>query len=543
MSEYGVSEHTKEIAKGSLWGFAGKITFNIISFFYVIVVASAVTQDDLGLFYLTLSIVTILMLFNSLGMNAAIVRYIPFFEGTGNRKKIKTLLERSYIISSITSIALMFCLWLASDFIGQLYQNPLLPETIRMLSLVLVMDSLFKLNTAYLRARSDIRGMQLNVNLWNFLKLAITFALFHFYGASVVTIIAAYIISYVIATAYSFVNVALNSKTLPKKSESLEWKQIFYEILPFGVMLGLMTSLGSIVISIDSVLIGYLSSPSEATVLVAIYSVATALAMLAFIFPNSIAIIFLPVMSKLYGKKNLPEMRAVTETAERWLLFITVPIASILIAFAPEMLGTFYGPQYAAGALVMSIIVVAIVIKSIAAVLSLILTSMKVVKLQLKILLSLTGVQIILDIIFISYIGMMGAAITFLARSILMLLLFVYYSKKFSGFEFSSGLYKLMAASAVFMGIVWLIKPIAPLELLPGGEELGLGFYLAKVLYLIYIAVFASISFFALMLVSLLLKCFRTEDIGIMKKVMEKAHVPAWIIEKIEEKISYGVGS
>ncbi|NYZ77134.1 oligosaccharide flippase family protein, partial [Candidatus Micrarchaeota archaeon] len=157
-----ISEHTQEVAKGSIWGLAGNITFNIISFFYVILVARTVAQDDLGLFYLSLSIVTIMGIFSTLGLDVSLSRYIPYFEGRNEKGKIKSLLKSSYKIASVVALILVAILWLASDGVGAFFQNPRLPEVVRMLSVLVLLNAVFRINTEYLRGRADIKTMQIN---------------------------------------------------------------------------------------------------------------------------------------------------------------------------------------------------------------------------------------------------------------------------------------------------------------------------------------------------------------------------------------------
>ena len=543
MEEDKAFEYTKEIAKGTIWSLIGKITFNMISFFYVILVARAVSQDDLGLFYLSLSIVTLLMVFENFGLNSSLIRYVPYFEGRNEIKKIKVLLKSSYLISFISALLLVILLWWASETIGEIYQNPRLPEALRMLSAVFLLNNFFKVNTAYLRSRADIKAMQINTNLQNFLKLILTFALFYVYGASTLTLVAGILLSYLFATLFSFVNVSTRLTDLPKADEAIPTKQLFLEIIPFGLMLSFMNSLGTFLLSADSAILGYFTEYAMATTIVAIYSVAALLAMVTYLFPSSIASIFLPVMSRLYGKNDLEGMRKVTETAQRWSLFITVPIASIFIAFSGEMLETFYGAAYVGGATVMSIYVFAVLIMSIPSVLSLALTSMKIVKLQLKVLLALSFMQIALDILLIPAYGMVGAAISFFARCIVMLIIFCYYAKKIFDFRFSRAFYKLFNAALIVMIIVLLVKPAALVlaGMLPALEGTGLQFYLSKLIYLGYLGILTAASFLIFMFFVTLSRCFRKEDVVLMAKAMKRARIPGSVIALIENVASRGI--
>ncbi len=537
------SEYTKEVAKGSMWSLAGNIAFRLISFFYIILVARVIAQDDLGLFYLAVSIITLVGVFGTLGLNASLARYVPYFEGTDEKRKIKPLLKSSYLISGIVSLVLMAILWFSADAIGGIYQNPNLPEAIRMLVAVVLLSTIFKINTEYLRGRADMKAMQINKNLQNLLKLIITFGLFYFYGASVFTLSAGFVLSYLFAVLFSFVSVSKRTVDLPAEQVNIQAEQMLWEIIPFGIMLSVMLSIGTVLTAIDSILLGLFTAPSEATAVVAIYTVATLLAMLTLLFPNSIGNIFLPVMSRLYGKNKLVDMRYVTETAQRWGFFITVPVAGILISFSAEMLDAFYGPEYTGGALVMSIFVFAILVRLVPSMLSLALTSMKVVTLQLKILLGTGILQVVLDVILIPYYGMAGVGMSFLAVSVCMVFLFNYYAKKLLGYAFSPELYRLFVISALMLILVLLSKPTiaAALEWFPQGEDFGLGAYVSKVIYLGYIMILTTLTFFIFMLVVVLSKCLKKDDVILIRKTLKKIRIPEAIIQKIEGIASQGV--
>jgi O-antigen/teichoic acid export membrane protein len=113
-----VTTYTKEIAKGSFWSLIGNVSTNFISFFYVILIARAVSQDDLGLFYLSLSVVTFMSVFTNLGVSNSLARYVPYFEGKNEPGKIKILLKSGYVIVTILAVLIMILLWMVEGHAG-----------------------------------------------------------------------------------------------------------------------------------------------------------------------------------------------------------------------------------------------------------------------------------------------------------------------------------------------------------------------------------------------------------------------------------------
>ena len=80
-----IPEISREVAKGSFWSLAGSVFFKLSSLLYVVLLARAASQDDIGTFYLALSAMSLIWVFSDLGISGALTRYVPFFEGTAIR--------------------------------------------------------------------------------------------------------------------------------------------------------------------------------------------------------------------------------------------------------------------------------------------------------------------------------------------------------------------------------------------------------------------------------------------------------------------------
>lgn len=543
MGEHKLSDNSKTVAKGSAMSLAGNLLFNLISFLYVVLIARAVSPDDLGLFYLALSVVSIAQAFEGLGMAGSLSRYVPFFEGRGEAGKIKALLKSGYKVVAVSSFAMLALCWLLAEPLGAVFGKEQLPEAIRLLSLFLPMNILFRMNQAFLRGRVDIRAFESIKNLQHLLKLALTLLSFQLLGASVLSLIIGFVLSMLLGMLVSFIFVRLRSNDLPEKEEPIPLKQITNEILPFGFMLTLMTSVGALVFAVDRVLLGYFLASQDSTAMIAVYSIAVSLAMVAMIFSNSIGSIFLPLMSRLFGGRRFPEMLDVTETAQRWSLFMTVPPATVMIAFAPEMLSAFYGESYAGGALVLAIVVLAVLIRSMSSVLSLVLSSMRVVKLQLRVLVLSGLLNVALNILLIPLMGITGPALAFLASSIATAFMLRDYARKLIGFRFSAQFKRLLLVTVATLVLVLLLKPyfLKMAVSLPDPGDDMLAIYAAKLFYLSFLGLLAALSFMLFMGLVLALKCFGSEDLGLMRKAMAKARMPKPLISLATAVAAHGL--
>jgi O-antigen/teichoic acid export membrane protein len=534
--------HSREVAKGSFWGLAGNILIKLISFVYMILIARAASQSDVGLFYLALSIVTIISVFSDIGISSALQRYIPYFEARNEHGKANGLLNWSYAILTVSGIVLTLVLWWEADFIGSIYHSAALPDAIRLISTYLLLNNLFKLHYTYLQAKADIRASQSVQNLQNFLKLVLTALLFVLYGASVTTMTVAFVLSYLLSLIPSslIVHKTLGTSRVPA---ALSHRELLSEVAPIGLLLAVMQSFSIIFASSDQLLLGYLAAPSKAIVMVAIYSLATSLASVLLIFPSSVGNIFLPVVSGLAGKNDMDRMRAVLETAQRWSLFITLPFAITLMSFSADILRVFYGSAYTSGATTMVIYSFGLVLFAVSYMTLLALAALRLVRVEFGVTMAIGVVNILLNILLIPPFGIEGAAVASTAGFAVGLLLLQYYGEKLLGFRFPAEIWRLLAAAVLVFLVLLAADPLVSSlsVLLPASGSGTTQVYLLKSLYLLCLAVLVLLSMLLFMGCALLFKCFRREDVSLMKSVMRRALLPPPLISLAEKMASYGV--
>ncbi|HSB47669.1 MAG TPA: flippase [Candidatus Bilamarchaeum sp.] len=534
-----LSQHSREIAKGSFWGVMGTALFNIISFFYVILVARTVAQDELGLFYLALGIISVFSIFDDLGLGMALIRYVPFFQARGEDAKVKGLLKKSYIFVTLSGLAITALMWVASDLIGSLYSNPGLSEAIRLLSIYLAFSNILKLGTMFLQSIGRILDMQLFNNLSNILRLAFSLLFISLMGPSVTALVLGTVMSFVVPAAICFIYVARVSRSLPEAKEPVD-EEFFRRILPFGLLLNVIQSLSAVMISMDRSLLGYMIAPSLSESVVAVYTVAGTFSGVVFVFPSAMGSIFLPVMSRLFGKNDLESMRAAVHTAQRWCLFLAIPVSIVLIAFSSELLSALYGENYASGAPVLALFSLGYVIKSFCLLLGLTIASMRFVRLEFKILVISGLANLVLNVALISLYGSFGSAVAFLLTAFVLLFLYYYYCRNLFAYTLPYGTFRLIFAGVVSLAFLMLAKGAISQYLADAISLLPLqGF--ERALVLIQFGVLVSLSLAIFLSSSFLLRCFRKEDVALMSKVLRKLRLPPALIALAAKAVSLSV--
>lgn len=206
---------------------------------------------------------------------------------------MRALLKYAYLVVSILSVLFLAAIWLCADTIGSMYQNPMLPAALRVVSLFLLLNNIFRINYSFLNGLSDIKQMQFLLNMDNLLKFLLTLVFFMFLGASFITIAVPFLLAHLLVVLLGFVLVSKKERTLPSGQGSTlsgqdsmpSFSFVLREVVPFGLMLTAIYSFNMVLASSDRILLGYLAPPSQATQLVAVYSISTTLATVLIMLP------------------------------------------------------------------------------------------------------------------------------------------------------------------------------------------------------------------------------------------------------------------
>ena len=543
MEKEELSAHSKTVAKGSFWGLAGTVFIKLISFVYLVVLARMAAQDDVGVFQLALRLVSVIFIFSDLGISGAFIRYIPYFEGKGEKGKIRSLIKISYTYLLLLSLLIMAVVFLAADFIGDLYQMPKLPEAIRIMSAYLILGGLFRLNYLYLQGMADIARSQFFQNLQNFLKLVFTLAFFYLLGASVFTISIAFILSVLVALIFSSLTVFRDVRSIPATTQQLGRKELLEEVIPLGAMIAVLQYFSILIYSSDSLILGYLTDPSKSAEIVAVYSMATAFGAVLIAFPVAVGGIFLPLISRLAGKNDMNGVREIIGTTQRWAMFITLPIGIVLIAFSSELIRIFFGSQYSSGSLAMSIFTLGVLCNAVTYIISLTLAALRLVRLELYATAAGGILNVLFSFLLIPLLGIEGAAIASLIGFAVTSLFFIHYGKSILNFKNPPETYTLLIAAFFTLVLIAILQPyLSSVETtLPQFGTGDFAFYSSKALYLAYVGILVTLSFVLFLLFSLLLKCFRTEDVSLMRRALERARLPEALISFAERIASHGI--
>ena len=540
--EEDVPGHFKEVVRGSFWNLTGNIFFKAVSFFYYILVAHAVSQGELDLFFLALGIITLFDPLDDFGLAPSLSRFIPFMEGRGEKGRVKELVFAGYAVSLASSFIMMGIVYFQADLIASIYRNAHLAAALQTLCIMLVLSNLGKITSAFQQSQKDIKGMQALSNAQNLLKLVITLVMFDIYGPTLFSLATG-------ALGSTAISLALISPIIIRRIAALPGHlfagkasiPLFREVLSFGLALTAVNVVGAFLFSTDIALLGYFSAATTGAI--AIYFVAFSLSIALTVLPFSMDTIFSPLMANFHGKKEMGKMAETLDAATRWSFLIMIPPAIVFLTIPEYLLSTIFGESYVGGASALSLMVVGVVVSVLHHPISLALSSMRMIGRIMKVYIPGGVMFALLTFILTPSIGILGPCVAGLAANVFML--FAYRKEIGSVLPMKplGGLLKMALGGIFVLAIMLVSKPflLSLAQLLPSFSGMGdAQLYLDKALLLAFLIVPTAMALSLFSVALLLLRCLSADDVSIFKRALLKMRIPEPLSSWLMQLASHG---
>ncbi|AJF62654.1 MAG: Polysaccharide biosynthesis protein [archaeon GW2011_AR20] len=487
-----------QIAVGAIITFLGMVLGKGLTYLYVALIAR-LGSSEYGLLSLGFTITSFLVGISMLGLNTGLTRYIPFFIGKNNNKKIKGTILSSIKISFPISLFFMTALILFADKISiNFFHNPNLIPILKLFSFtipLIVLSNIFA--SVMLGFKKVAYQVVINEVIENIVKLFLTFILIYFsynlFGAAI-----AYLIS--IITTFILSLYFVQNKTFKIFNSGIKTEFITKELLKFSLPLFFAGLFTLIIKWGDILLIGYFKTASD----VGIYNATLATANLLTLVPAALIILFLPIITNLYSKKNKKEINKVSVRTSKWIFFCNLPIFIVLLIFSKDILRIMFGNEYVIGTASFIILLLGYIIHSLSHINSSILIMLKKTKIVFYIGFVTSLFSIIINLLLIPRYGIIGGAIGTSFALILDYLIYAFLAYRFTGIFIIRPFYFKFIISALLSALViYLLKD-------------------AVTLSIIGIIILSIIFSFIYLILNILLKSFDKEDKYILSSFYDK---------------------
>lgn len=383
-----------------------KIVNIIIQFILQILLARILGVSEYGSYMFALAWVNILVVIGKLGFDMSALKFVPIYHSSDNKVGLVRFVSFStrivLLISICTSALVMLSLLVWGNMLSQSQYGALMVALIG-----LPLWALLHVHGAIVRGLGSIlRGLLPFSIIRHLVLIAILVSMsFHDQLVSAISAHIYTLISLVVALFFLLIIEYLeikkkNNEDRNFKIEETKWLQTSIPMLFIGLF--------QVVIAQSDVIMVNMMTDSESG---GVYAAMVQISQVMLIGLLSVNTVIAPIISKLFLNNNIRKLQNVMTLASRIGFAITLLIGVVIAIFFPLII-SMYGPEFISGGIVLTILSVGHLINSFSGSVGYLMNMTGNQIITLYVLGASFIINIVLNIIFISIYGMLGAAIS-----------------------------------------------------------------------------------------------------------------------------------
>jgi O-antigen/teichoic acid export membrane protein len=310
--------------------------------------------QGLGTFTLAVYLVTILSVACRLGLDTGMLRFGAGLNAAGQGGDIKELFWRGLTLILCLSMSAAVGLFLARNWLIQVFHTQALPEVLIFMSVALPVTVAAAFCGETLRSLGGARWV---VTQQDFLVPVSLLVLVRFWAwkgqtpsLSPTTLGQAYLVSG--ALGLGFLSVLL-MKYLKGHRENTRRTRLV-DLVRYSWPLYLSGLLMLAFSALDNLVLGFFTGPEK----VAYYEAASRTALLVGLPLMAVNAVIPPMFAHMHQKERLKELEGLAQASTRWMYYVALPLALFMAALAPDILGLF-GVGFGEGRWVLQILIIA----------------------------------------------------------------------------------------------------------------------------------------------------------------------------------------
>jgi O-antigen/teichoic acid export membrane protein len=369
-------------------------------------VARVLGAKLLGMYALGMTVVSFMQLFGSVGLPRTAARYVAVYNATGQMHKLRAFLSKSLVFLVVLNLGFAVgMLWSGKWIAVHFYR---VPELGRYMPLFAVLMFLGSLSVFYAQVLAGFKGVAQRTVIANFVGSPVVMVLTVILLAGGMRLWG-YLTAHVLGAAVVLaLMVAMARRLTPPAARFARGPvpPLQREIVSFSAASFGMNAIAFLSGQADKILLGlYLSARP-----VGIYVLASTLAAFVPIILQSVNQIFAPVIADLHARNSQETLCRLFQTLTKWILGLTLPLALVVILFAPKLM-RIMGPDFQAGWPVLVIAALGQIVNCAVGSAGQLLLMSGHQKQLFKVQAAMAVVSVIANLALIPVLGMVGAAV------------------------------------------------------------------------------------------------------------------------------------
>lgn len=400
-------KHISHVATGATINLAGNVVRILILYAFTFMLARMLTREELGAYFLMVSIIGMVGLASGIGLPTGVVRFIALYAGEGRNDFVRQTLRAGLIFGAPAGIAGAAAIFILAPFLeARMFSQT--PEAITFLRVFAIAIPLLVAARVFNATTQGLHRMQYQVYSRDMgeqgSKLGLS-TLLLLLGAGLFGVVIANVISVVIAVLLSLLFALIilpASHTDYRTPERYPYKGM----LKFSLPLAFSTIFVTLLMQVDKLLVGVIGGEAE----VALYGVALNVALFGAKIDVALGTVFSPMISDLWNRRCTRELQELFKTTTRWIFIFSWPIFLVVAIFAAPILDLF-GGQFREAAAVLVLLALGQLIGAAAGNVGLMVLMAGKSHLELANVVASLVVNVVLCFLLIPPYGIMGAAV------------------------------------------------------------------------------------------------------------------------------------
>jgi O-antigen/teichoic acid export membrane protein len=447
------------------------------------------------------------MIFRDLGLNSAIVKFIPEFTVTKKFSNIRRMLALTAKIQFLLSLAIIATLWLLREYFAQnFFRNPASSEMVTVMLVFFFFYSFFQFFKSSFQGFQNMVLYALSEVMYIGLVFVSVAAIFSIFSPSALNAAYGYAAGMVAASVLCLMLLSnILFKQGPPAGGDAD-KNLLKDLMKFSFPVMITGMVSMLMGYIDTICVTLFRGMEE----VGLYQAALPTSQIMVYLSTALLAILFPVIAEMWARKKYSSVSGGMVILIKFMLIVVLPVATVFVAFPETVLAILFGAKYVAAASALQILSISFVFYTMGTILTTIANSIGKPIINAKTIAVSSLLNLFLNIMLVPSFGIIGAAFSTLISY------FIYFSmtkilldREFKKINLSLKIpripaLKILSGSVLAMLFIFLMKKILPLNSIP---EVAAVLVLSLIVYGFWI---------------LLTGCIDKKDL----KMMDKINIP-----------------
>jgi len=415
--------------RGTVLVFSLSILSAVAAYLLRIFVARELGPYDYGVFYSVLAVMSFIGLFNNLGFNDAITKFVSEFKVKKEYEKIKSIIIYSLGIKFTIFSLIMILVFHFSNYIAiSIIHEPSAGLIVKILTFTILLTAISPIFHSVLRGLGKIKYFSIAAYSSIVFVFIFSVILLPYSSNKLITYSICFLLSGLIVDGLG-VFFFIKSFPLFSRVRTIFSKELLTKFLKFSIPTFAYSIAFTIISYTDTIMLSIIKGPE----LVGNYQIAVPSAKIVLFFAMALNAVLLPLFSEMWTKGEKKEISSMVSKIVKLSFVITLPISMIFIAFPKIIITLLFGNNYILAAEPLRILAIGYLFYTAASIHFSVMNGIGKPKLTAKVIYSAAVLNFFLNLVLIPSYGLIGAAIASMTSFILSLLIsFALLKKEFS---------------------------------------------------------------------------------------------------------------